>query len=166
MAAGITYEPIATQTLSTATDVVTFSTISQAYTDLILVINGAKSHQTNTYIRFNGDTGSNYSLTNMWGDGSGVVSNRYSNVTFIYVDIASPAANTIHTKIVQINNYSNATTNKTVLIRDSSFDGEALASVGMWRNTSAITSISITNATSGYNWNVGSTFTIYGIAAA
>ena len=39
----ITYEPIATTTLTTTTASVTFSSISGSYTDLILVINGTAS---------------------------------------------------------------------------------------------------------------------------
>ena len=165
MAAGATYEPIETRTLSSAIDIVTFSSITGAYTDLILVISGAKAYQTNTFMRFNGDAGNNYSMTNMWGNGSAAVSNRYTSAQFIYIDLASPAANTVHTKIVQISNYSNTTTYKTSLTRDSSFDGEAFVGVGVWRNTAAITSITITNANS-YNWNVGTMFTLYGIKAA
>jgi hypothetical protein len=165
MAAGKTYEPIATNTLATATDIVTFSSISGAYTDLILVINGAKAYQTNTHMRFNGDSGANYSFTNLRGNGLSVGSNRYTSVTFIYVDIATTLADEMNTKIIQINNYSNTTTYKTALVRDSAVTAEALAGVGMWRNTAAITSITITNVNN-YNWNVGTMFTLYGIAAA
>jgi len=165
MAAGSTYTPIATNTLSAATDIVTFSSISGAYTDLILVIGGAKAYLTNTHIRFNGDTNSNYSFTNLRGNGIGAGSNRYTDYTFIYIDIATTLADEIHSKIIHINNYSNTTTYKTALIRDSAATAESLIGVGLWRNTAAITSITITNVNS-YNWNVGSIFTLYGIAAA
>ena len=40
MAAGNTYVALATQTLGSATATVTFSSISGAYTDLVLVYNG------------------------------------------------------------------------------------------------------------------------------
>ena len=165
MAAGATYEPIATNTLGTATDIVTFSSISGAYTDLILVISGAKAYQTNTHMRFNGDTGSNYSFTNLRGNGLSTGSNRYTSQTFMYIDIATTLASEIHTKIIQINNYSNTTTYKTALIRDSAATAEALVGAGLWRDTAAITSITITNVNA-YNWNVGTMFTLYGIAAA
>jgi hypothetical protein len=39
MAAGNTYTPLATQTLGSAAASVTFSSISGAYTDLVLVLN-------------------------------------------------------------------------------------------------------------------------------
>jgi hypothetical protein len=60
----ITYEPIATATLGTATASVTFSTISGSYTDLVLVIQRRYGYSNKWYatsIRFNSDTGSNYS---------------------------------------------------------------------------------------------------------
>jgi hypothetical protein len=61
-------------------------------------------------------------------------------------------------------NYSNATTYKTALARTSE-DGVAAAYVGLWRSTSAITSITIDKGSSD-NFASGSTFTLYGIKAA
>jgi len=56
-----TYEPIATTTLGSATASITFSTISGAYTDLVLVasITGV-SVATDPWIRINSDTGANF----------------------------------------------------------------------------------------------------------
>jgi hypothetical protein len=58
----ITYEPIATTTLGTAEASVTFSTISGAYTDLVLVIEGTFANYwfwqvADILMQFNGDTG-------------------------------------------------------------------------------------------------------------
>jgi hypothetical protein len=59
MAAGNTYEAIATQTLGSAAASVTFSSIPGTYTDLVLVV--AMEHVTtgteNIVMQFNGDTG-------------------------------------------------------------------------------------------------------------
>jgi hypothetical protein len=67
----ITYEPIATTTLGSAAATVTFSSISGAYTDLIVVANLAQSAGSNSLrFRLNGDTGSNYSATILRGYGS------------------------------------------------------------------------------------------------
>jgi hypothetical protein len=65
---------------------------------------------------------------------------------------------------VHFMNYSNTTTNKTVLGRSSAASGFVEAAVGLWRNTSAITSITAT--TGGQSYQTGSTFTLYGIKAA
>ena len=68
-----TYDELQVQTVATDTTSVTFNSISQNYTDLILV---SHTGYTNTNVgqgfslRFNGDTGSNYSVTVAEGDGS------------------------------------------------------------------------------------------------
>jgi len=61
-------------------------------------------------------------------------------------------------------NYSNTTTNKTVIGRHNGASGP-VASVGLWRNTAAINSIRISNS-SAVNFTIGSTFSLYGIKAA
>ena len=68
------------------------------------------------------------------------------------------------TGITHIMNYSNSTTYKTVLTRGG--DGSILvANVGVYRSTSAITQIQI-EPQAGGNFDVGSTFALYGITAA
>jgi hypothetical protein len=84
MAAGNTYVAIATTTTSGNIATITFSSISGAYTDLILVGDGRNNAGGWGWrIRFNGDTGSNYSWTDLEGDGSTAASFRGSNVTSI-----------------------------------------------------------------------------------
>jgi hypothetical protein len=61
-------------------------------------------------------------------------------------------------------NYANTTTYKTTLARTNDALLQARASVGLWRNTSAINSILVSYY--GYNFDAGSTFTLYGIQAA
>jgi hypothetical protein len=66
--------------------------------------------------------------------------------------------------IFQLQNYSNATTNKTVLCRSGVADDLTRAMVGLWRSTSAVTSI-LTAPVSG-SFATGTTLTLYGIQAA
>jgi hypothetical protein len=160
-----TYEPIATQTLGSSAANVTFSSISGAYTDLMLVTSNGSTTATNTYVRFNGDSGSNYSFTQLTGTGSSAISNRSSNQTAIRVDnYASAATSITNAYIIQLQNYSNATTFKTVLTRTNEAGTGVDATVGLWRNTAAITSILYYPGVG--NWIAGSTFTLYGIKAA
>jgi hypothetical protein len=160
MPAGNTYEAIATQTLGSTTTSVTFSSISGSYTDLILVFSGAVGTLDNNNVTFNGDTGSNYSVTRLLGSGSAASSSRGSNLSAIQCgEIATSESN----DIIQIQNYSNSTTNKTLIHRSNNTSQFVKASVGMWRNTAAITSITITN---GGTYQIGSTFSLYGIASA
>ena len=112
-------------------------------------------------MRFNGDTGSNYSTTRILGSGSAASSARESNVTRC---VAGFIENGQTTSIAQIMNYSNTTTNKTSLARLNSPASFVGAYVNLWRNTAAITSIEI-YGDSGGAFNNGSA-TLYGIASA
>jgi hypothetical protein len=163
-----TYEPIATTTLGSAAATVTFSSITGTYTDLVLVISarmsgggGASAIQA----QFNSDTASNYSFTLMTGDGSSATSSRGSSQTQAAVGLATDAAGEWSSNIIQVMNYSNTTTNKTVLARAGIAGDRTRAIVSLWRSTSAITSILIINNGS-VNFVAGSTFTLYGIKSA
>lgn len=163
MAAGNTYVALATQTLGSATATVTFSSISSAYTDLRLVFAGVVSSGGDAfYVRLNSDSGSNYSSTELKGNGTTASSARYSNVTYMYGLGNGLSANQTNV-ILDLNNYSNATTYKTGLFRYNDANGYVAATVGLWRSTSAINAISI-HSLGGYA--AGSVFSLYGIAAA
>ena len=152
-----TYVPIATQN-GTGTSTLTFNTISGSYTDLVLVANIKASGNTNLLMSFNGDTTSGlYSRTVLTGDGASATSNRdtaQNNITFTANGIASTGYST---HILHINNYSNTTTFKTVLARSSNAGFGTDAIVGLWRNTNAITSVTIS---AGKNFDTTSTFTL------
>jgi hypothetical protein len=163
MPAGPTYEAIATTTLGSATASITFSSISGAYTDLIIVGNGTISTVSYFDIQVgNGseDTGTNYSFTRMIGFDGTPYTDRYSNATQWQPNLGRVAIGNV---VVQIHNYSNTTTFKPMLSRDGS-DGTALL-FGMWRSTAAINYIKIKGG-AGNNIASGTTFTIYGIKAA
>ena len=165
-----TYEPIATTTLGSA-DTVTFSSISSTYTDLVLVCLARGSYADPLGIvklRFNGDSGSNYSSTKVYGDGSSAGSGRSSNQTAIeaeYIVGSTGASNSFGLAIFQFSNYSNATTYKSILHRCNNAASFVSAGVHTWRSTSAISSIAITESL-GTNFAAGSTFTLYGVKAA
>jgi hypothetical protein len=167
MAAGSTYTPIATQTLSSVVNQVTFSSIPSTYTDLILVQNGAFNPAGgDAFVRFNSDSGTNYSHTWLTGNGTAASSSRESNQTRIILDVNAYPTTGISTRILQIMNYSNTNTYKTVLTRSSNGATGVDAIVGLWRSTTAINTIDLYAYTSSYKFDVGSTFTLYGIAAA
>jgi hypothetical protein len=81
------------------------------------------------------------------------------------VGLATDTAGEWSTNIIQVMNYSNTTTNKTVLARAGIAGDRTRAIVNLWRSTSAITSILIINNGS-VNFVAGSTFTLYGIKVA
>jgi hypothetical protein len=164
MAAGATYEPIATTTLGSSSTDVEFNTISSAYTDLVLVIDGKDTTSTySPYIQFNGDTTTNYSITNLYGDGSSAASNRSSSTSTPYLGSLGTSRGNM---IIQIQNYANTTTYKTALVRINAANFRTYASVVLWRKSpEAINRVNIKMEASG-NFATGSTFTLYGIAAA
>lgn len=166
MAAGRTYTPIATTTLTSAQASVTFSSISGSYTDLVLVCNHAGVSSLNSlYTTLNGDTASNYSYTFLSGNGTSAISGRGSVTSLPFGNSSLTNGATI--SIINFMNYSNTTTYKTVIGRNGVADGSqpnTTATVGLWRNTNAINSILISYYN--VNFTAGSTFTLYGIAAA
>ena len=160
-----TYEPIATTTTSSSATSVTFSSLG-SYTDIIVVVNAGATAVADLWMRFNSDTASNYSSTWVYGTGTTTGSVRQST-TYIICDwyAALPTGtNDRVTTLLNIMNYSNTTTNKTVLIRANNAASGTDAGVGMWRSTAAITSITL--LTSNNAFRDGSTFTLYGITAA
>lgn len=162
MAAGPTYEPIATTTLGSAQTSITFSSIPATYTDLVLVISGTISTNYGPNLQFNSDTGSNYSQTNLYGDGSSAFSGRESNGTVCYIGwLATSQSNTI----AHIMNYANTTTYKTVLSKGGNGGSLVVSRISMWRSTAAINSIKI-SLDGIITLGSGTTATLYGITAA
>ena len=165
-----TYEPIQTTTLVSSQASVTLGsggTIPQTYTDLVLVINATNSSGISNagfVVELNGDTGSNYSRTFLYGDGTSAVSGRESNFAN-GLNILGFDSTTRGTMIVQFMNYSNASIFKTALSRFNLTSNVVATMVGLWRSTSAINTMKIDN-TAGRNIAAGSTFTLYGIKAA
>jgi hypothetical protein len=154
-----TYDRLASQTLGSAVSSVTFSSISGSYTDLVLIFNGKGAAGGNVTFQFNSDTGSNYSATIIYGDGSSAGSVRVSNQSSM--NIGSVGTNWT-TNTFSIMNYANSTTNKTVIGRYDRPD-EVGSKIGLWRSTAAITSILVGKSSGTYD--IGSTFTLYGIKA-
>lgn len=158
-----TYVPIQAITLSATAASVTFTGIPQTYTDLVLVNTGTFNTGDNGFaLTFNSDSGSNYSTTYLYGDGTSALSTRASNQTSIN---AGRLNTSFGLGITHIMNYTNTTTNKTVLSRGNS-GALVNANVGLWRATpQAITSLTISVPAGISNFSIGSTFTLYGIGS-
>jgi hypothetical protein len=164
-----TYEPIATTTLGSAANSITFSSITSAYTDLRIVITWTVNSDNIVRVRFNSDSGTNYSATYLSGNGTVAESNRQTNLTYIdagwnAVGLTTPALTTF-----DIFSYAGST-NKTVLATqsgDKNGSGSVDRIVGLWRNTSAITSIDVAAVgTTSVKLQAGTVATLYGILKA
>jgi hypothetical protein len=160
-----TYEPIATTTLGSTNATITFSSIPSTYTDLVLIGNPKVSASLDYKWYVNGDNSSGlYSQTRLLGNGSSASSARTTGANYLYLDATAPASGSMQTFIMNFQNYANTTTFKTVLVRYNEAGTEVTARVNLWRNTNAITSITISTDSS--TFAVNSTFTLYGIKAA
>jgi hypothetical protein len=169
MPAGSTYSTIATQTLSSATNLVTFSSIPSTYTDLIFICTPGTAQLQDMYFRVNGDSGSNYSWTHLFGTGSTTGSVRSSGNAAGMADYYGAPNLTVgnSNQILQFMNYSNTTTFKTILTRSNRADSGTDLTVNLWKSTAAINEIQFRmSGGATINFLAGSTFTLYGIAAA
>ncbi len=169
----MSYIALANTTLTNTASSVTFSNIpasvnGTALRDLVMVLQGAASGSTGSQsgvgIRFNGDSGSNYSYVAMAGGGSnstfsGSQTNNMFLTTWAYAFV-SPTRNNL---VTQIMDYSSTDKHKTGLNRATLPDGAALTHAGRWANTAAITSLSVVVFT-GQPLAIGTTISLYGIA--
>lgn len=161
-----TYEPIATTTLSSAASSITFSSIPSTYTDLRVVLVGTVTSGAAAWLRFNSDTGANYSETYLEGSGSAALSGMNAPATKL--TMVSTFFSTTQPSFVTADIFSYAgSTNKTCLMEhNQDFNGSGYVGrkVGLWRNTAAITTVTL--STSGNQFATGTTATLYGIKAA
>jgi hypothetical protein len=150
-----TYTPLATVTLGASASSVTFSSIPATYRDLILVIKVVAA--TECRLRFNADSGSNYSFVQMFGTSTDAVSTSTTTTGFFLGADGQES-------IAQIMDYSATDKHKSGLVRRGiAAETFVAAAAHRWANTSAINSITL--AATGGSLGIGTQVSIYGIAA-
>lgn len=161
-----TYTPIATQTLGSAAASITFSSIPGTYTDLRLVLTGLTSAADVMCLQFNGDTATNYSGVDLYGNGASAGSSAQTAVPYHQLNFHGATSITIPTTFgVDIFSYAGST-NKTLLSNASmDFNGSGNVDLmcSLWRSTAAITSIKIGCLGGATNLSTGFTATLWGI---
>lgn len=167
----MTYEPIASQTLTSTAGIITFSSIPQTFTDLVLIQSARVSSAYDiTAIRVNSVT-TNYSGTYIEGNGSSATTGNGAAEIALRAGYVPGTSYTGEwsSEIYNFMNYSNSSYNKIVLSRTafvgSSVNFNVQEKVSLIPTTSAITQIT-TQPVNGALWAIGSTFTLYGIKAA
>ena len=154
------WSPLATTTLSSSASSVTFGSIPSGYRDLVLIVEalGNASSAANALVTFNSDSGSNYPYVGMSGNGSTAIS--FTGTSTSISGFGSDGTTRV-LSLFQINDYSATDKHKTVLVRANRPDSVVQARAARWANTSAITTVTITdNLANGYS--VGSTFSLWG----
>jgi hypothetical protein len=144
---------------------ISFTSIPQTYTHLqIRGIAKAVNNEQGYFLQINGDTASNYTSHLLYGDGSSALA--FANNSWGGIDLASTSSSQFGPMVVDILDYTN--TNKFKTVRslggvDNNGSGYINFFSGLWRNTNAVTSISIKEILGGGNITQFSSFALYGI---
>jgi hypothetical protein len=168
MPAGVSaWTPLANITLGSATTTVTFSSISSAHRDLVLIVRGGNSSSNYYQVRFNGDSSGSYNWLSMFRQGSSsIFSNGAANATRILFGINGNSS-ALGSSIGRLEIFDYATTNKhkQVILRNDDIDNNSTGELTAYRyaQTTAITSIEIV-ATSSTTMPTGTTIALYGVA--
>ena len=160
-----------------STSIIDFTTIPNTYTDLCIKLSSrhaTSGGEDTPYIRFNNDSGSNYS--NVFGSASASGAppqSGSSSTTSFWVGTVPGSTDTsgAHSKIeIYVPNYAGTTFKKT--LQGESTTGLAQVATssayrrihgGYWNSTSAINRVTLGIVSAGYNYAVGTTAYIYGI---
>lgn len=167
------YELIESVFVASNTGSVTFNSLDQYATEYkhlqlrIVARSNSGQQYEDSIIRFNSDTGANYSWHGLTGTGSAAVSNSGVSTTFIpnyRVAGGSSSANIYGATIVDILDAYSTTKYKTTRLLQGYYVNVGRVDLfsGAWRNTSSITSISIA-VTTGTAFVSGSRFSLYGV---
>jgi hypothetical protein len=161
-----TYTPLANITLGSSASSVTFSSISQAYRDLVLVLQVKTNTVTSVYLRPNSDaTSGNYSLVAMHGTGSAAQSSSNTSATGMQLTwYTNPDATNLFNAKASLMDFSATDKHKTALVRVDEVSEGTSAIAYRWGSTSAITSLLVTTGGAD-TFSTGSTFALYGIVA-
>lgn len=152
---------------------ITFSAISQDYTDLMIQLTsrGSLSSRQDIFAQFNGVGTSTYSMRRLYGTGSGVASDSVTNTSSGFRVGRSTAtgdtASTFTSNTIYIPNYSVSGIAKSAST-DSVEENNATSALQLlfassWSGTDAITSIYLANLSG--NFAEFSSATLYGITA-
>jgi hypothetical protein len=172
-----TYNAIGTVTLTSAQSRVSFVNIPQIYTDLVLVVSlkAGSGQYPILLMQLDGDESASYSRTYSLGDGTTISNGRSTSINQMYpgpgtIGGITDGTNQFSIGTIQIMNYSSNSVYKTVISTDASpynsatLNSEVGGFINAWSKTSAVNSIYI-GTNNGANYDVGSTFSLYGIGA-
>lgn len=160
------FESIATFTGNNTTSTYTFSSIPTTYKSLQLRINGLANGGGSLRVRLNGDTASNYNWHKVVGTDSTIyAANSATNAMNMFGYLVSIGNSYPTVAIIDLIDYASTTKNKTLrafsgLESNIPTQSEVDLTSGLWRNTSAVDSITVLCSA---NWESGSTICLYGI---
>jgi hypothetical protein len=155
---------IETKTLGTAAASIVFTSIPQTFTDLIVLVSARRS-TTGAIAVISFNSGGTYTKRNLLGNGSSAFSATGSGDE-VAATPSGATANTFGNSSIYIPNYSGLTIKSysvDSVNETSGTSADAIIAAGLWSETSAITSITITPKASDGNFVAGSIVSLYGI---
>lgn len=163
----ITYEQIASNTLSSSTATVTFSSIPQTYTDIVVITKLLAATAGDIRLNFNNDTANNYNRVILSGDTTTTYNSSAYSQAFARFNYASALRTTepYSMYFLEINQYRNPNMNKAIYSRGGRPGEGNDYMVNMWNSTAAINRIDFSMDFS-RSFAAGSYFALYGISAA
>jgi hypothetical protein len=161
-----TYTLIDSVTLTSSASSVSFTGISATGKgDLVFVIESASTDNggDNIRLRFNGDSGTNYYMVSMEGNGSAARSDSSSSNGIIntYWDIHHSGSVNKGFVTYQIMDYSASDKQTSVLVRSGRASSGISAVAGRWNNSAAVTSVSVQYGNPAASFSATSTFHLY-----
>jgi hypothetical protein len=153
-----TYTPLATVTLGSSANSVTFSSIPATYRDLILVADVIGTGSSTASLVLNNDTTStNYNRVVFLGYGTTTEAGAFNSNIALAINTSGRTLG-----IFQIQDSSATDKHKTTLYRVEDTDAETVMGAMRWSNTAAVTSVRLSTAG---NFASGSKFDLYGIVS-
>lgn len=159
-----TYKPIANITMGSAANSVTFSSITGVYKDLVLIFSGSVDVGGSMCIEYNDDSTTNYTSTDMYGNGSASGSGTGAYVASVLFGRSySINSGQVFSATANIFDYSSTDKYKSALTRGNAAGQLVEAAASKWASTASITKIRVFNNFG--NISAGSTFALYGVLA-
>ena len=164
---GSSYESIQTVTVgSGGASSVSFTSIPSTYTHLQIrsMVLTSSTLTEDMKCQFNSDTAANYATHYLYGNGSTAYAAASTSISYLNLGTGSQNSTSPSVAVADILDYANTNkfkTTKVLVGADANGSGNIYLNSGLWRSTSAITSIVLTP----YSGTISqySVFALYGI---
>jgi NAD(P)H-dependent flavin oxidoreductase YrpB (nitropropane dioxygenase family) len=162
------FESIATVTGTGSSGTLSFTSIPSTYQHL--QIRGINNDSVGYFVtaQFNNDTGTNYTIHQLYGNGTSAAAYGGANTNYIFAGVGGYTSTTyVAPMIMDILDYTNTNKYKTARMltgfdSNGTYTGYIEFNSGVWMNTSAITRIDLKMTGS---FSTTATFALYGVKA-
>ena len=144
---------------------VTFSSIPSTYKSLQIRFNLITSSNLDYGLQFNGDTGTNYAIHGLWGNGNTAQVVSGTSLTYIELNVHGTISTVYpNVGILDVIDYANANKNKTIKlltgVNNNTSAGTMEIDSGVWLSTAAVTSLTFSTLGGTYT----GTISLYGVS--